>query len=59
MAAPRPVPPPVTTTVESVDAERYLGTWYELGSVKQFFSVGLVNSKAVYSLRPDGNIRVE
>jgi len=54
-----PMAPPVTTTVESVDAERYLGTWYELGSVKQFFSVGLVNSKAVYSLRPDVNIRVE
>ena len=27
--------------------------------MKQFFSVGLVNSKAEYSLRPDGNIRVE
>lgn len=47
------------TTVESVDVNRYLGTWYELGSVKQFFSVGLVNTKAVYSLRPDGNIRVQ
>jgi lipocalin len=47
------------TTVESVDVSRYLGTWYELGSVKQFFSVGLVNTKAQYSLRPDGNIRVE
>lgn len=48
-----------TTTVDSVDVSRYLGTWYELGSVKQFFSIGLVNSKAEYSLRPDGNIRVE
>jgi lipocalin len=52
-------PPPVTTTVASVDVERYLGTWYELGSVKQFFSVGLVNSKAEYSLRDNGSIRVE
>ncbi len=49
---------PATSTVESVDASRYLGTWYELGSVKQFFSVGLVNSTAEYSLRADGNIRV-
>lgn len=54
-----PMAPPRTTTVESVDVERYLGTWYELGSVKQFFSVGLVNTAAEYSLRGDGSIRVE
>lgn len=52
-------PPPVTTTVASVDVERYLGTWYELGSVKQFFSFGLVNTAAEYSLNGDGTIRVE
>jgi lipocalin len=52
-------PPPVTTTVESVDVERYLGTWYELGSVKQFFSFGLVNTAAEYSLNDNGTIRVE
>ncbi len=51
--------PPATSTVPSVDVERYLGTWYEVGSVKQFFSIGLVNSKAQYSLNPDGSIRVE
>ena len=56
--APMPTAPPVTSTVESVDVNRYLGTWYEQGSVKQFFSVGLVNSKAEYSLRADGNIKV-
>ena len=54
-----PMAPNATTTVPSVDVSRYLGTWYELGSVKQFFSVGLVNSRAEYSLRADGNIRVE
>jgi lipocalin len=48
-----------TTTVEQVDAERYLGTWYEVGSVKQFFSVGLVNTTANYRLNADGSIRVE
>jgi len=42
-----------------VDVNRYLGTWYEVGSVKQFFSIGLVNTKAVYGLNPDGSIRVE
>ncbi|MCH9735929.1 MAG: lipocalin family protein, partial [Actinomycetia bacterium] len=46
-------PPPV------VDLDRYLGTWYEVGSVKQFFSIGLVNTKAVYSLNADGSIKVE
>lgn len=51
--------PPVTTTVPSVDLNRYLGTWYEVGSVKQFFSVGLVNTMAQYSLNPSGTVRVE
>ncbi|MDY6999577.1 MAG: lipocalin family protein, partial [Actinomycetota bacterium] len=45
-------PPPV------VDVDRYLGTWYEVGSVKQFFSIGLVNTTAEYSLNPDDSIRV-
>ena len=43
----------------AVDVNNYLGTWYEVGSVKQFFSIGLVNTKAVYTLNPDGSIRVE
>jgi lipocalin len=47
-----PAPPPV-------DVSRYLGTWYEQGSVKQFFSFGLVNTKAVYTLNPDGSIKVQ
>ncbi|ORB31538.1 lipocalin family protein [Mycolicibacterium parafortuitum] len=46
-------PPP------AVDLARYLGTWFEVGSVKQFFSIGLVNTKAVYSLNTDGSIKVE
>jgi lipocalin len=54
-----PMGPARTTTVEQVDVERYLGTWYEWGSVKQFFSIGLVNTTADYSLRSDGLIRVE
>ncbi|TRW88042.1 lipocalin family protein [Mycolicibacterium sp. 018/SC-01/001] len=45
-------PPPV------VDVNSYLGTWYEVGSVKQFFSIGLVNTKAVYGLDPDDSISV-
>lgn len=54
-----PMGPARTTTVDQVDLQRYLGTWYEVGSVKQFFSVGLVNVTANYQLNPDGSVRVE
>ena len=53
-----PAGPARTTTVASVDVGRYLGTWYEVASVKQFFSVGLVDTTANYSLNPDGSIKV-
>ena len=33
--------------------------WYEQGSVKQFFSIGLVNTTATYTPQPDGTIKVE
>ncbi len=58
LSACAPAPPPRTTTVESVEVERYLGTWYEVASVKQFFSFGLVGTTANYSLDDDGSIRV-
>ncbi|MCB0923114.1 MAG: lipocalin family protein [Mycobacterium sp.] len=47
-----PAPPPV-------DVVEYSGTWYEQGSVKQFFSLGLVNTTAVYTPQPGGTIKVE
>ena len=46
-------PPPV------VDVNSYLGTWYEVGSVRQFFSIGLVNTTANYTDNGDGTIGVE
>ena len=49
---------PSVTTVPSVDIARYAGLWYEVSSVKQFFSVGLVNTTATYTVRPDGNVGV-
>ncbi len=51
---PRPAPSSLP-----VDPSQFAGTYYEQGSVKQFFSLGLVNTKAVYSLNPDGTIRVQ
>ncbi len=47
-----PAPPPV-------DVNQYAGTWYEQGSVRQFFSVGLVNTTATYTPQPDNSIKVE
>lgn len=55
-----PVAPiPVVPASDPVDPAQFAGTYYEQGSVKQFFSIGLVNTKAVYSLNPNGTIRVE
>ena len=49
----------VVPSPDPVDPAEFAGTYYEQGSVKQFFSIGLVNTKAVYSLNPDGTIRVQ
>lgn len=54
-----PAPPPVTVDPTLPPDQNYLGTWYEQGSVRQFFSVGLVNTEAQYSLNSDGTIRVQ
>ncbi len=62
-AAPVVQPAAASTTVSPssipVDPAKFAGTYYEQGSVKQFFSIGLVNTKAVYTLKPDGTIRVQ
>ena len=52
-----PLGPP-KTTVPSVDVARFSGTWYEVASIPQFFSVGLVNTTATYTPEPDGTIKV-
>ena len=58
--APAPaVSTPAVPTTDPVDPAQFAGTYYEQGSVKQFFSIGLVNTKATYTLNPDGTIRVE
>ncbi len=45
-------------TVESVDLKRYLGTWYELASIPQWFSKGCVCTRATYKAGSDGEIRI-
>ncbi|MEX0580578.1 MAG: lipocalin family protein, partial [Mycobacterium sp.] len=54
-----PAPPPVVVDADLLPNQNYLGTWYEQGSVRQFFSLGLVNTTAKYSLNDDGSIEVE
>jgi apolipoprotein D and lipocalin family protein len=49
---------PELKTVAHVDLRQYLGTWYEIASFPQRFQKGCVASKAIYSLRDDGDIRV-
>ncbi|HRI39719.1 MAG TPA: lipocalin family protein, partial [Nitrospira sp.] len=46
------------STVASVDLTRYAGTWYEIARLPMWFQRHCVNSKAVYTTRPDGRINV-
>ena len=46
-------------TIASLDVPRYLGTWYEIAKFPNWFQKKCVgNTKAVYSSRSDGNLRV-
>ena len=45
-------------TVDSVDVDRYLGTWYEIASFPTSFQSGCTGTTAEYSLNDDGTIRV-
>ena len=44
--------------VSSVDINRYLGTWYEIARYPNRFQKNCLNSKAIYTMRNDGNINV-
>ena len=45
-------------TVQKVELNRYLGTWYEIARYDQYFERGCSNISATYSLKDDGNIQV-
>ncbi len=49
---------PPLTTVPSVDLERYLGTWYEIASYPKRYQAGCTGTRATYSMRDDGDIKV-
>jgi len=44
--------------VESFDATRYLGKWYEIARLDHSFERGLTKVTATYSLREDGGLKV-
>ena len=46
-------------TIPSLDVPRYLGAWYEIAKFPNWFQRKCTsNTKAVYSVRPDGNLKV-
>ena len=46
------------STVASVDLSRYAGTWYEIARLPMWFQRHCVDSKAIYSHRPNGAVGV-
>ncbi len=50
---------PVVPSSVPVDPAQFAGTYYEQGSVKQFFNFGLVNTKAVYTVKSNGTLGVQ
>ena len=49
---------PPLRTVERVDLQRYLGVWYEIARYPNRFQKDCRESRAVYSLRDNGEIEV-
>lgn len=49
---------PELKTVDYVDIQRYMGTWYEIAKFPQWFEKGLVGVTANYTLLPNGKVRV-
>jgi apolipoprotein D and lipocalin family protein len=46
-------------TIVSLDVPKYLGTWYEIAKFPNWFQKKCVgNTKAVYSMRADSNLKV-
>ena len=46
-------------TIASLDVPKYLGTWYEIAKFPNWFQRKCVgNTKATYSMRADGNLKV-
>lgn len=51
-------PSPPLAVVDDLDLDRYAGRWYEIASFPQRFQKGCVATRAEYTQRADGRIRV-
>ncbi|MFD1259197.1 outer membrane lipoprotein Blc [Entomomonas asaccharolytica] len=51
-------PPSDVTVIQNFDANRYLGTWYEIARLDHSFEKGLEQVTANYKLRSDGGLDV-
>ena len=49
---------PPLETVPFVDIERYMGTWYEIGRLPQWFQRDCWASQAIYELHKSGKVKV-
>lgn len=49
---------PHLKTVDSVNINKYLGTWYEIARYEHFFEKGCKNVTANYSLNEDNSLKV-
>lgn len=49
---------PPLETVDYVDLDRYLGQWFEIARLPQRFQKGCTATRAIYSMRNDGGIKV-
>lgn len=58
VACSSPTPPPGVTVVSNFDAQRFLGTWYEIARMDHRFERGLEKVTANYSAMDDGGIQV-
>ncbi len=49
---------PGPEAVKGFEVNKYLGTWYEIGSIPQSFQKGCECTRASYSLRPDSRLDI-
>ena len=46
------------SVVENFDVERYMGTWYEIARLPQWFERNMNAVKAEYTLQADGTVKI-
>ena len=51
-------PPQGISVIRPFEADRYLGKWYEIARLDHRFERGLTDIQAIYSLKPDGSLKV-